>query len=289
MPLTESGNYKGNIAILANPAAGKGKSASLLRKITAELERLRISHTVFTTQWPEDLEGFTSAWIVGGDGTLNYFINKFPLVELPIAVFKGGSGNDFAWKLYRDKGFQEVFDLALSGRSRRVDLGICNGKYFLNGVGLGFDGEVVKALGNKRILPGKLSYLLVILKKIFFYREGEVEISADNYHTKGHLFMVSIANGSRYGGGFLVAPGASFSDGLLDLVTIGPIPPVSRIFYLPLVMKGRHMGLPFVRLMRVRKLFVQSTQILRGHLDGELTEGNRFELEILPGKLSFFY
>jgi len=277
------------IAIVCNINAGKGKSAVILERLQQKATQLAIPYLVFTKSWPKNFEGFTSVWLIGGDGTLNYFINQHPHIHIPIALFKGGSGNDFAWKLYGNKSVDEYFEIVMKGGAGKVDIGICNNKYFINGVGIGFDGEVVKSMGRKRILPGHLGYLLIVLRKIFLYGEKEMQIVIDNASRNERLFMISIANGSRYGGGFLVAPQAIVDDGQLDIVIIKHIAPWKRFFYLPKVEAGKHLNLSLVEIFRKKKIMVQSSYKLAAHLDGELMEANKFEIEIIPGNISFIY
>src|SRR5688500_14336823 len=135
-----------HIALLCNAKAGKGRAASITAKLREVLDLRKILYSCFDESWPQQLEGYTDVFLVGGDGTLNYFINRYPDVRLPISLFKGGSGNDFAWKLYGDKSIHECLELALGQEAKSVDAGICNGRLFLNGVGIGFDGAIVKSM-----------------------------------------------------------------------------------------------------------------------------------------------
>ena len=276
------------IAIVCNPQAGKGKSLRLSRQIQQQLQTRQIAHTIFSDTWPVNFDGFTGVFIAGGDGTLNYFINRYPNISIPLSIFKGGSGNDFAWKLYGNDSFEKHLDRALNSEPKLVDAGLCNGYYFLNGVGIGFDGEVVQAMGKRRFISaGYLAYLWTVIKKIAFYREKELTLIYDGVETSDRYFLLSIAHGSRYGGGFMVAPHAEVNDGLLDLVKIGCIHRLRRLIYLPKMEKGEHLGLSFVSSYRVKKVVVKSAEKIAAHLDGELMVSDFFEIEILPGKFKF--
>src|SRR5215469_12144170 len=131
--------------------AGKGRSCAVLELIKKKLSDVSINSASFTEIWPDDFQGFSAIWLIGGDGTLNYFINRYPLANLPIALFKGGTGNDFAWKLYGDKSTEEYLEMALTCAPKKADVGICNEKYFMNGVGIGFDGAVTKSMSKTKI------------------------------------------------------------------------------------------------------------------------------------------
>lgn len=135
-----------HIALLANPRAGSGRGLHLLNALKEELEGRSIRYTIFIGDWPEELYNYSDAWVVGGDGTLNAFINRYPDCSLPITLFPGGSGNDYHWLLYGDRTIEELLHFALNGKLQRMDAGICNGKLFMNGIGIGFDGSIARAL-----------------------------------------------------------------------------------------------------------------------------------------------
>ena len=92
----------GTIVLLINPLAKKNKTQPMFAEINAALSKKKIPFASFTENWPAAINAFKEVWIIGGDGTLNYFLNRYKLVNIPIVIFKGGTGNDFSWKLYGD-------------------------------------------------------------------------------------------------------------------------------------------------------------------------------------------
>jgi diacylglycerol kinase (ATP) len=167
-----------NIAILCNPLAAAGRSVELAERIALLLDQKAISYSSFVHKWPDNFESFTDVWIVGGDGTLNYFINHYPANRLPLVVFKGGTGNDTHWLLYGEITPEQQAEKVLGCTPRPVDAGLCNDRFFINGVGIGFEGAVAKSLTGKKKRPGKTSFLLTILQKIFTYRSQEYTLEA---------------------------------------------------------------------------------------------------------------
>ena len=67
---------------------------------------------LFDLQWPPDLQNFDEVWVMGGDGTFNYFVNKYPDCSIPIGLFQGGTGNDFHWKVF-GSGLLRLFPMSL--------------------------------------------------------------------------------------------------------------------------------------------------------------------------------
>src|SRR5688500_3591141 len=222
---------KKHIAIVCNPQAGNGEALRRADKIVIALKDKEITYSLFTARWPEVWNEITQVWIVGGDGTLNYFINQYPDLQIPLSIFEGGTGNDFRELLYGTISVEEQIKVVLNNRIHLVDAGSCNGKLFLNGVGISFDGAIVKDLVCQKKANGKSAYLVSILKNIFFYKETKCSIIFDEHTIRQECFMINIANGKAYGGGFKVAPKASITDGLLDLNIISNIASFKRLYY----------------------------------------------------------
>lgn len=282
-------NLQKKIAVVCNPLAGSGRAIQMAVEIINELSKKEIAHVLFKDKWPGNFEGFTDVIIVGGDGTLNFFINRYPEIKLPLVIFNGGTGNDVHFVLYGDKSFSEKLQTALSASAKPVDAGKCNNRYFINGVGIGFEGAVAKGLIGKNKKPGKASFMVAILKKIFFYSSKKYKINADEYNGEGDHLMVSVMNGHRAGGGFHVAPNSAIDDGLLDVVIVDKLSPLLRLRWLPVIEKGKHLHLPFINYFRTKKIVFTSTVPIQSHLDGEYYEANRLEIELLPGKYLFRY
>lgn len=278
-----------HIAVLCNPLAGAGRSLEVASQLSRLLSDKMIPHQLFQGQWPGDLAAFTDVYLVGGDGTLQYYINHYPYSQLPLAIFGGGTGNDFHWLLYGQVTLEEQLNRVLQQPPRPVDMGRCNQRYFINGLGVGFEGAVAKALTSRNKLPGKTSYLLTILRQILTYRSAEYHISAEETVIDGRQLLVDVSNGSRAGGGFHVAPEARADDGLLDVVIVRALPPLYRMRYLPVIEKGRHLSLPFVTHFRTRSLQISCDKPIRYHLDGEYLEANEIHVSIVPGSLLFRY
>ncbi|HEX2532875.1 MAG TPA: YegS/Rv2252/BmrU family lipid kinase [Chitinophagaceae bacterium] len=275
------------IALLCNPTEEGRKSVALADTLIPMLKRKGIACAGFTTYWPEVWTEFTDIWILGGDGTVNYFINHHSDTGLPLSVFPGGSGNDFHWMLYGDVSLEEQVNQVLAAAPQPVDAGSCNGRLFLNGVGIGFDGAIVEDLLGKKKIAGKASYNISILKNIVGYREPSCRIVREGRETREDILMISVANSSRYGGGFMVAPKASVTDGLLDLNIVGRIAPLKRIRYLPVIEKGEHPHLPFVQYGQFGNVLIESAEPIPAHIDGEFFSATRFDFQCLPGRFSF--
>jgi YegS/Rv2252/BmrU family lipid kinase len=276
-----------NIALIINPLHQKALAVG--DEIAVILKQKNIEHTIFTTHWPPEWTGFTEAWIIGGDGTLNYFINQYPQFHLPISIFKGGTGNDFQWLLYGEISVADQVEKVLQVLPKRVDAGYCNNQLFMNGVGIGFDGKVVQDLLGKKKWNARLSYYKVVLRNIFFFKEFLCTVSNETFNWGKKCLMLSVANGRRYGGGYNVNPDGLINDARLDVYIIGHIPPLMRFKYLPLIERGTHINLPMITYLKTGNIHIKAAGIVPAHLDGEYFDASEFVIECLPERFLFLY
>lgn len=280
-------NSKKHIAIICNPLSGKGKPLQVLATVEEIFKNQHVSFSVFKNNLPE-LNTFTHLLVLGGDGTLNYTLNFYKNIPIPLGIIPCGTGNDIAYALLGRKSVHEYINSFLHGKETKVDVGQCNQKLFLNGGGFGFEGWVVRRLLAKRFFTGLAAYYSTVVSLLMFYRETATKVIIDGQERQIPLFMFSAANGPTVGGGFHVAPGASFSDGQLDFLTVGKINLLTRIKYLPLIEKGKHLEekVDFLNFMRGREASLSSDKYIQAHLDGEWLEAKHFDIKILPAHLT---
>ncbi len=274
-----------SIAIFSNPFSKQ--SAIVTGQVSALLDAREIAFRAFCEHWPETLDGYAQAWIVGGDGTLNYFINKYPGAGIPLTIFKAGTGNDFHWYLYGKTKPEEQVVRALLNNTVSIDAACCNDKLFINGLGIGFDGAICQDLSGKKKLPGKISYLLSAIKQVTSYKEKNCNIVHNDQASCHQAFMITVANGRRLGGGFLVAPAADMKDGKLDLIIIEKVSLLNRLLHLTTIEKGKHLHLHFVKHNVINQVVISASTCLPAHADGEFFLADKFRIKVLPAKFRF--
>ncbi len=278
-----------SIAILVNPRAGNGKSIDIGKWLQNQLTTKSIHCQIFHDDWPVILTDFSDVWLIGGDGTINFFINQYSNCHLPITLFKGGTGDDFAWKLYGEKTIAEQFETALQGTPKYIDAGKCNERLFLNCVGVGFDGEIIRSMNAIRFLGGNIGYLLAVLLKIFSFKEYAFSVTSAEKEWNEPLLLLLIMNSSRAGGGFFVAPEASLTDGLLNMILCKKLPIWKRLRYLPVIKKGKHLHLPFVTECLGQSFSIGCEKEMFVQIDGELMKAEKLLIEVMPNKFLFRY
>jgi diacylglycerol kinase (ATP) len=277
------------IAVLINPFAKTKKAKEAQSQTFKYLKDKALAFEVFGAIYPSEagLAKFTEIIVVGGDGTLNHVLNSFDSIKLPMAIIAGGTGNDFARKLNGNISIAEQLQIAVGSNTQKVDTGCCNNRKFHNGVGIGFDGNVVFKTLKGKSFSGIWAYYVKVIPLLFTYKEISYTISYNTTEVKEDLLLITVANGQFYGGGFNLAPLADIQDGLLDVGLIKKLPLLKRLLYMPKVQKGQHLSFPFVEYFNVEKIQIKASGPTHAHIDGEYLFSDTFKIHINTGSYIF--
>ena len=278
-----------SVAILTNTQSGKHKGEITAQWLNSKLSLLGIQNTIFTNDWPsnETLHTFTDCFIIGGDGTINFFINRYPDCKIPLILFNGGTGNDFAWKLYGGLSNEALFETIFERTPQYIDAGKVNERLYINCLGIGFDGEIVASMKTIRIIGGHFGYMLAVIYKILFFKESYLKIQTEFKNIEGYFLLALFVNSSRAGGGFFIAPTAQINDGYLDMVLANKMPIWKRLWYLPIIKKGKHLHYPFITHQLGKEFTIESDKQLPIQLDGELFYANKLQISNLNKQFLF--
>ncbi|MFW5700070.1 MAG: diacylglycerol/lipid kinase family protein [Cyclobacteriaceae bacterium] len=283
-----------NFLIVFNPASGRKNPAFKLYKFKEYLDRQGFKYFIYHTRpGKKDVEdikefsasGFTDIVVVGGDGTLNLVINATIENPLPISILPTGTGNDFIKNLNIGKSFREQMDTAVTGNLFPVDVGKCNDNYFLNGIGIGYDGLVAHRLHQqKKKLKGHFAYLAIVLRSFLFYKEKMINYSINNQQYQEQIFMLTIGNGTTFGGGFKITPDANTNDGKFEICVVEKISACRRLLQINKLRQGKHQGVREIKFLQSDKIIVDKA-IIEAHMDGEPIEGPPYVISLLPQKV----
>lgn len=288
---------------IINPVAGNGFALTLVDKIKEMVKRNSLdAELVFTekhghaTQLSENYanKGFKFIIGVGGDGTFNEI--AVPLINnknVIIGLIPGGTGNDFIQITGFPGRFEESdWDKFFATHNIPMDVGHCNGKYFLNGMGLGFDAQVAAenyTSPDEVKKGGKHKYIWHILKTLLFYRERKMSVNTIGKDIESDCFINTVAIGRRFAGSFFLTPDAIANDGLLDVCSIKKLNLFQRLNILLKVPKGEHIFDKKVNYYRTDKLNIKFTETVPFHVDGELFFSKDFEIGLIPDALNIIY
>lgn len=271
------------VALLANPVAGRGRGAAVLREALRELEHREIPFQAWTTATGRDavrlareLPPVDLLFLVGGDGTLRDAVDG--LIQRsapppPVALLPAGTGNDLARHLGLPGQLKELIHVGIHGAERSLDVWRWNDVPFVNVAGIGLDAAVARAVNRSRgRLRGMAAYLAALATVLPRAQPFPLRIEWPGGLWHGRVWLAAFANATHYGGGLPIAPNALPDDGCLDVVVVESVPRLELLRQLPRLMRGAHLSHPRVKRFRVEEVGLDAPP-QDATLDGELLAG----------------
>jgi len=233
--------------------------------------------------------GFDLVLAVGGDGTVNEVASGLLGFNVPLGIVPAGSGNGLARALRIPLCPYRAVQTLESGVEKLMDVGLANGRPFLNVTGAGFDAAVGAAFhaqaknGGRR---GLLKYVRLSLAQLP-YRALSWNLSAAGQHFEGRAVLVAFVNGRQYGGGAVIAPRARFDDGQLDVIVLEEAHSLELLLNAPRLFLGNIEGFRCYRHFRTRAGTLRGTGPIQHHRDGEPEEAvETLNVEVRPRALN---
>ncbi|MFY9314729.1 MAG: diacylglycerol kinase family protein [Burkholderiales bacterium] len=286
------------VLVIVNPAAGRGRARRRWPRVARDLTRAGIAFDAAVTTAPGEATAIAERGAAmhdvvvaaGGDGTVHEVVNglmragggaAFGLIPL-------GSGDDFE-KLLTNNPIQRL----LNGKTRQFDVGrIVAGnqtRYFANGMDIGFGAH---GAANVARVPGFLTgfgaYLGALFLTMARYPLLRVRVQLDDASPFELVTaMTAVMNGTTFGGRFRVCPDARPEDGLLDLLLVDAVGRLEILQLVPKILKGSHAGDPRLRMVRAKRVHIESPAPLLVEADGEIAfDGIRIlQIDLLPAAL----
>ena len=288
---------EGKVVVILNPAADRGRAGGREPEIRKALDASGLKYELLRTERPGHASELSRAAVeakasvvvaAGGDGTANEVAQGLVGTQVPLGIFPIGSGNDYARALGIPKDLVAAAQRIAKANRKAVDVGRVEGRYFLNSMGMGIDGQIALDYRRMRLLRGEKGFLWAAVLEILRFRSFQAEVEGDDWRFSGRLLSVAVMNGPCAGGGFYLAPEARHDDGMFDIVFIGNYPRMVRFAALPKTRDGSHLALKRMHLRRGAQVRIRTERPLPVHMDGELFPEPTCELsvELLPQALS---
>ena len=282
------------IALLTNPAAGKGRGARTAAIVLPRLEEAGFRVRRLQGRDAEEAQdlareavedGVESLVVVGGDGMVHLAVQVLAFSRTSLGIIPAGTGNDAAryFGIPRHDP-QAAADVVIGSRVRTVDLARTGPTYFLCVLSAGFD-AIVNERANAMSWPrGRLRYSLATLGELRVLQPLDYTLELDGESRRLKAVMVAVGNGPSFGGGLRITEGASLEDGLLDVVLFHPISKRDLVRTYPRLFKGTHTSHPAYEHHRVREVTVAAPGIV-AYADGERIGPLPLTVTAVPGAL----
>ena len=211
-----------------NPISGTGGKELLLEIIKTKTSEKNIPFEILHTNAAGSyaylkekiaVEKITDVIVCGGDGTVNQVAFALSGEAVNIGIIPMGSGNGLAFAAKIPKKVTKALDIIFAGKAEFIDSFYINKKFSCMLCGLGFDAQVAHDFA-KQSKRGLKTYVKQSTKNFFAAKPYPFEIILNGEALKTEAFFISIANSNQFGNNFTIAPKASLSDGLLDIVIV---------------------------------------------------------------------
>ena len=219
---------------------------------------------------------------IGGDGTVNEVARAIVHSKTALGIIPCGSGNGLARHLMIPMNIKRAIGIINRDEIHELDYGLINGHPFFCTCGMGFDAFVSQkfAEAGKR---GPITYVENVLREGLKYEPETYEIQDEQGLTRAKAFLISCANASQYGNNAYIAPQASMSDGLLDVIIMEPFdvieaPQISIEMFNKTLDKNSK-----IKTFRCQKLHIHRKQAGVIHFDGDpvMTDAD-VDIELKP-------
>jgi diacylglycerol kinase family enzyme len=261
--------------ILYNPLSNNNRGKDTLEEVKEKIkgkyecyDLTKLDAKVFM----ENLSSKDDVILVGGDGTLNHFINDIDLDDIhnEIYLYRAGTGNDFLNDIEAKEDFVLINKylvnlpkVTIKGKTR----------YFINGIGFGIDGYCTMEGDRQRAKSKKkINYTSIALKGLLYgYKRVNAIVDVDGIVNKyENVWLAPSMKGRYYGGGMMVAPYQNREDGLVTSVVCFIKSKIRTLTLFPSIFKGKHAKyVKYVRMTKGKKIEVTFDKPTALQIDGE--------------------
>jgi len=227
-----------HIIYIINPIAGTRAKKGLEELIAQQTKAKDIPFDIYPSVISGDYDFIrpvirekktTDIVIAGGDGTISQVVGNLMDTGLNFGIIPCGSGNGLAYTAKISKEPAKALEIIFKGNASSIDGFYINNQFACMLCGLGFDAKVAHDFAQQP-KRGLATYVRQVVKNFFSAKTYQFEIQTGNKVLHTDAYFISIANSNQFGNNFTIAPQASLSDGMLDIVVVTKQNKLSFIF-----------------------------------------------------------
>ncbi|MBK6826721.1 MAG: YegS/Rv2252/BmrU family lipid kinase [Chitinophagaceae bacterium] len=221
----------------------------------------------------------TDVVVAGGDGTVSQVVNGLMSLDLNIGIIPCGSGNGLAFTAGIPKDPAKALQIVFAGKAAPTDGFYLNDHFACMLCGLGFDAKVAHDFAQQP-KRGLSTYVKQVVRNFFGAKTYPFELTVGGKTFSTDAYFISIANSNQFGNHFTIAPAASLSDGLLDIVIVTKQNKLSMILQTLKQVRGKNKLVPetviddtkAVIYFQTNQLHIQNKDEAYLHIDGDPAE-----------------
>jgi len=279
------------IVFIVNPKAGTNLQRHIRESVEKHLNHKRFEYGFKFTERAEHArelaseaiaEGYEIVTAVGGDGSINEVASALIGTDTVLGIIPAGSGNGLAMHLGYGRELDEAVRRLNGAKEKTIDIGLLNGRPFINLAGIGFDGLVSNLMKGSN-WRGFVPYFFKSVEAGLTYTPRTCTIEMDDRTITEKCFAITVANGPMYGYNVQIAPGAQMDDGLFEVVILKDAPRWQYFAAMPAALNGKIYDAEFVEHFTARRVRISAEGDNYVHLDGEgLVSKGDLNFEIKP-------
>jgi len=288
---------KKHLVFVVNPHSGTLRRKDMPATIAQYLDTSVFSFDIQETKFPHHgtalakqaaADGAFGVVAVGGDGSVNDVAAGLAGTGAALGIIPLGSGNGMARTLGIPRQSAGAMQVLNRQNVIQIDIGYANEKPFVSNAGMGFDAVVSGAFAKSR-RRGFAAYAWLSGKEFFRYRPRTYQLTIDGDTRVEQAFLVNIANGRQFGYNFQIAPGASFTDGLLDVVILRAFPKIKGLAITLRGFRGSLLNSRYVTHLQGREVRLQTGEPMPFQIDGDAVPGTGdVFFRVAPAALKIF-
>ncbi|MDO5097386.1 MAG: diacylglycerol kinase family protein [Corynebacterium sp.] len=271
------------IALLTNPAAGKGTATEAMHKARRRFQAHGIDVIGIsgaTRQSSAELckraleENIDALVVCGGDGMISLALQEQAGTHIPLGIIPAGTGNDHARAFGIPLDAEEAADVVATGTPSITDLGVMKQgereRVFGTVACTGFDSLVNDRAARLPWPRGSSRYLAATALEFVRFHAMDMIITFDDGSPQTfNATSLAVGNTSSYGGGMLICPSASPYDGVFDVTIIEEMGRIDAMRKFPKIFSGDIGSVDSVRTFQARKVRVDMPVPVAAYADGE--------------------
>ncbi|HTI64403.1 MAG TPA: YegS/Rv2252/BmrU family lipid kinase [Gemmatimonadaceae bacterium] len=212
----------------------------------------------------------------GGDGTVNEVVNGLDGYDVPLGIIPVGTANDFARQVGIPADADHAMDVILQRKPKRLDTASLNGRRFLNVStgGVGAEATAETPSEAKESL-GAIAYAISGMRKLAEFRAQHARFAGDGFEYDGEFLIFAVGLTRSTGGGTMLTPMASATDGLLDLCIVERMSRSEFARTAFRVKRGEHIGHQGVHYAQLKSVTIEASEPMAVNVDGEMSNARR--------------
>jgi YegS/Rv2252/BmrU family lipid kinase len=266
------------LMLIVNPAAGGGRAGKALGSVQDALTSLGLDHHAQFTRSLDHARELArrasaageAAVAFGGDGLVGAVAGALCGSKGVLGVLPGGRGNDFARMLGIPRKPVAACQVLRTGTVQELDLGRVGERTYVGIASCGFDSDANRIANEARLIRGNLVYAYAMVRALASWKPASFTVEVDGAPARTFLgYSVAAANSKYFGGGMMLAPDATLTDGELELVLIGDVPRRRFLAVSPTVFRGTHVRQRNVEVIRCAAARISASRPFVMYADGD--------------------